>query len=64
MYNMVIHNFKGYIPFTVIRKYWLYCLCCTRGPYGLSFIHNGALKDKMCELACMFAHTQKMIKYK
>ena len=24
----MIHNFKGYIPFTVIIKYWLYSLCC------------------------------------
>ena len=24
-----LHNFKGYFPFTVITKYWLYSLCCT-----------------------------------
>ena len=25
LYNIVIHNFKGYIPFIII-KYWLYSL--------------------------------------
>ena len=28
MYNIVIHNFKCYMPFIVIIKYWLYSLCC------------------------------------
>ena len=33
------HNFKGYTPYIVIIKYWLYSLCCTICPYIL-FIHN------------------------
>ena len=28
IYNIVIHNFKGYTPFIVIVKYWLYSPCC------------------------------------
>ena len=28
MYNIVIHNFKHYMPFIVIIKYWLYSLYC------------------------------------
>ena len=28
VYNTVITTFKGYIPFIVIIKYWLYTLCC------------------------------------
>ena len=39
VYNIVIHNFKGYTPLIVIIKYWLYSLCCK---YILVayFIHN------------------------
>ena len=29
-------TFKGYSPFTVITKYWLYFLCCTAHLYSLS----------------------------
>ena len=29
VYNIVIHNFKGYIPFTVILKYCLFSPCYT-----------------------------------
>ena len=35
MYNIVIHHFKGYTPFIVIIKYWLYSLYCTIYPYSL-----------------------------
>ena len=35
VYNIVIHNFKGYIPFIVIVKYCLYSPCCTEYPCSL-----------------------------
>ena len=35
---MVIHNFfKGYIPFIVTAKYWLYSLDCTIHPCSLFY---------------------------
>ena len=35
LYNIVIHNFKGYITFAVIIKYWLCSLCCLIYPHSL-----------------------------
>ena len=35
VYNIVIHRFKGYSPFVLIIKYWLYALCCIVYPCGL-----------------------------
>ena len=32
VYSIAIHNFKGYTPFIVIMKYWLYPLNCTIYP--------------------------------
>ena len=29
VYSIVIHSFKGFIPFIVFIKYWLYSPCCT-----------------------------------
>ena len=34
----MIHYFKGYTPFMVIIKYWLYFLCCTIYPCSLFYI--------------------------
>ena len=39
VYNVVIHNVKGYIPFIVIIKYWLYSLCCTIYPCSLLYTY-------------------------
>ena len=38
-YNIAIHSFKGYTPFIVIIKYWLYSLCCTIYPCRLFTLH-------------------------
>ena len=35
--NIVIHNFKGYILFIVIIKYWLYSWCCSSYPCSLFY---------------------------
>ena len=32
VYSIAIHNLKGYTPFIVIMKYWLYPLNCTIYP--------------------------------
>ena len=40
VYNIVIHSFKGYTPFIVIIKYWLYSLhgtMCRRTIYPYLF---------------------------
>ena len=37
MDNIVIHNFKGYILFIVIIKYWLYSWCCSLYPCSLFY---------------------------
>ena len=37
VYNIVIHNFKGYTPFIVIIKYWPHFLCCTIYPCSLFY---------------------------
>ena len=29
-----LYSFKGYFPFTVITKYWLYSLCCIIHPWA------------------------------
>ena len=39
MYNIVIHNFKGYTPVTVTIKYWLYSLCCSKYLHGLFILY-------------------------
>ena len=38
-FNVQFFNtiFKGYTPFTVITKYWLYSPCCTMHPCSLSY---------------------------
>ena len=38
MYDVVIHNFKGYIPFIVTIKYWLYSPCCMIYPCTLLYV--------------------------
>ena len=35
VYNEVTRTFKGYSPFVLIIKYWLYSLCCTIYPCRL-----------------------------
>ena len=37
MDNIMIHNFKGYILFIVIIKYWLYSWCCSLYPCSLFY---------------------------
>ena len=38
VYNIAPHNFKGYIPFIVVIKYWLCSLCCVLYPHSLSYL--------------------------
>ena len=47
-YNVVFTFFKGYIPFVVIIKYWLYSLCGTIYPCSL-FILYGNCKSLMAQ---------------
>ena len=39
IHNFFDSTFKGYIPFIVIIKYWLYLLCCTIHPRSLSILY-------------------------
>ena len=39
-YNVVFTFFKGYIPFVVIIKYWLYSLCGTIYPCSLFILYG------------------------
>ena len=36
LYAFILYHYKGYFPYTVIKKYWLHSLCCSIHRYRAS----------------------------